>query len=355
MFKNTGSQKLTVFAFDAATNLPKTGDAANLTAYCSIDDGTLTALTDTSATEVDSTNGKGYYTFDLTQAETNGNKLLFTCKSSTSNVVVVCTPAVVYTRPPNFSSLSIDADGRVDVSKILGTTLDNTGTGTTGANSLATNISRFFGSANNLGATIIGFQAVAAVDSVTDKLDSMIQLDGADYEFKAAALEEAPTGGGGTVNANVTQILGTPLNDAGAGALHGATLADNFSIFFGQTQNEDGDAAGATDIAYVQQVSQKLNSMVQLDGADYEFKASALEEIPAAPTAVQVADAVLSRSVSNVEGTAPEHSLTTVVLACTEMSISGTTLTIKRTDGSTTHASKTISTEVGAAPVTGIS
>lgn len=122
MFKNTTSQKLTVYAFDSTTNLPKTGDGANLTAYVSKDDGTLTVLADTSATEVDATNGKGYYIFDLAQGETNGDKLLFSCKSSTSNIVVLGMPAVVYTTPPNFTSQSIDSNGRVDVIKIAGTT-----------------------------------------------------------------------------------------------------------------------------------------------------------------------------------------------------------------------------------------
>jgi len=94
MFKNTASQKITVFAFDVTTNLPKSGDAANITAYRSIDDGTVTVLADTSATESDATNAKGYYVFDLTQAETNGDKILFTAKSSTANIVVIAVPAL---------------------------------------------------------------------------------------------------------------------------------------------------------------------------------------------------------------------------------------------------------------------
>ena len=115
MFKNTASQKLTVYAFDATTNLPKTGDAANLTAYVSKDDGTVTALTDTSATEQDATNAKGYYIFDVSQSESNADKLTFSCKSSTANIVVLAVPSVIYTRPPNFSSLSIDSNGRTKV------------------------------------------------------------------------------------------------------------------------------------------------------------------------------------------------------------------------------------------------
>lgn len=126
MFKNVSGQKLTVFAFDATTNLPKTGDAANITAYRDLDDGGVTVLGDTSATEKDATNAKGYYIFDLTQAETNGDKILFSAKSSTSNIVVIAVPAIVYTFPttgilaPATSgrTLVVDASGLADANMV---------------------------------------------------------------------------------------------------------------------------------------------------------------------------------------------------------------------------------------------
>jgi hypothetical protein len=68
-----------------------------------------------------------------------------------------------------------------------------------------------------------------------------------------------------------------------------------------------------------------------------------------------VADAVLSRDVANAESSAAEHSLCTIVLASLESSISGTTWTIKRTDGVTTHAIKTLTTDETADPITGVS
>ena len=102
MFKNTASQKIQLFAFDATTGVAKTGDAANITAYVSIDYGTVTVLGDTSATEMDATNAPGWYMFDLTQAETNGNDLLFTAKSSTANIKVVGRP--VCTVPASFQA-----------------------------------------------------------------------------------------------------------------------------------------------------------------------------------------------------------------------------------------------------------
>lgn len=94
--RNVSGQKLTVQAFDSATGRPKTGDAANITAYVSKDNGSLTALTDTSATEVSSTNAPGRYLFDLARSETNALKLDFSAKSSTSGVDVYGVPSVDY-------------------------------------------------------------------------------------------------------------------------------------------------------------------------------------------------------------------------------------------------------------------
>lgn len=120
MFKNVASQKIQLFAFDVTTGAPKTGDAANITAYVSKDHGAVAALTDTSATELDSTNAKGIYVFDLTQAETNADELTFSAKSSTANISI--TPRFISTNPANFTASSIDSNGRVDVIKVAGTT-----------------------------------------------------------------------------------------------------------------------------------------------------------------------------------------------------------------------------------------
>lgn len=91
--------KFIVFAFDATTNVPKTGDAANITAYVSKDYGTVTVLADTTATEMDATNAPGYYLFDAAQGETNADCLLVSGKSTTANIKIIGAPAVIYTRP----------------------------------------------------------------------------------------------------------------------------------------------------------------------------------------------------------------------------------------------------------------
>jgi hypothetical protein len=74
----------------------------------------------------------------------------------------------------------------------------------------------------------------------------------------------------------------------------------------------------------------------------------------APPTASTIADMLLGRSVSNVEATASEHSICTLVLAALESSVIGTSWTIKRTDGTTTHATKTVTTDASAEPITGV-
>ena len=126
MYRNTSGQKITIFAFDTSTGSAKTGDSANLTLYVSKDGGTLTALTDTSATEVDATNGKGLYQFDLSQAETDAVMLDFAGKSSTANIQIV--PIKIQTEPPYFSAMSVDSGGvvKANLAQILGTALTET-------------------------------------------------------------------------------------------------------------------------------------------------------------------------------------------------------------------------------------
>lgn len=85
LFKNVASQKIHIYAYDSTTGAAKTGDAANITAYVSLD-GTANAIDDTNPTEVDATNMPGIYCFDLTQAETNCNAFALYAKSSTSNI-----------------------------------------------------------------------------------------------------------------------------------------------------------------------------------------------------------------------------------------------------------------------------
>jgi len=108
MQKNTAG-KWVVFAWTTADNLPKTGDALNITANIRIDGGIANAVDDTNPTELED----GYYIFDITAAEANGDNLVLCPASSTSGVQVIGVPGAIWTSPPNFEKLSIDASGKV--------------------------------------------------------------------------------------------------------------------------------------------------------------------------------------------------------------------------------------------------
>jgi hypothetical protein len=111
MFKNVSGQKIRVFAFDKTDASAKTGDAANITGKVAIDHGTATAITDTNPTEVED----GYYLFDLTQAETNGDVLDFYPQSSTADIAVIGVPGTVYTIPQYFPDVTISSGGVPEV------------------------------------------------------------------------------------------------------------------------------------------------------------------------------------------------------------------------------------------------
>jgi len=131
MQKNVASQYIQLFAFDSATGLPKTGDAANISLYISKDNGSTTLISSTAGgaagtpSEQDATNALGWYKIALTQAETNADMLLFTGKSGTSGIVIA--GCRVFTTPPNFNASSITSGGIIDanVKQTDGSTFHN--------------------------------------------------------------------------------------------------------------------------------------------------------------------------------------------------------------------------------------
>lgn len=178
MFKNVASQKITVLAIDTATNLPKTGDAANITAYVSKDDGAVTVLGDTTATEIDSTNALGLYSFDLTQSETNADKLIFSAKSSTSGIRIV--PQTIFTFPASFTSFVTPTGSAVNATQIGGQTASASGTITFPNATLAstTNITAAAGCAvSSIGTDVINSTALAA-SAVTEIWASVADSSG---------------------------------------------------------------------------------------------------------------------------------------------------------------------------------
>ena len=86
--------KAIVCAIDTANGgVKKTGDAANITInIMDLDTGTVSTLTDTSASEISSTNAPGYYAADVTAGEYNANRMVSVGKSTTTGITIVGFP-----------------------------------------------------------------------------------------------------------------------------------------------------------------------------------------------------------------------------------------------------------------------
>lgn len=134
LFKNVASQKVRVYAYADAGHAsldagePVTGDAANITAYTAVDNAALGASNDTNPAEVDATNAPGYYEFDPTQSETNGDVIEWYPKSSTAGVQVKTVGGdVQVTMPQYLPDVAIESDGQVhaDVKEIEGVDATN--------------------------------------------------------------------------------------------------------------------------------------------------------------------------------------------------------------------------------------
>ena len=110
MERNVAGQRWVVFAFNRTNNQPLTGDAANITANLRIDGGAANAVDDVNPTELED----GFYYFDLTQVETNGDNIVIAPASSTADIQVIGCPPALYTRPQNFPDLNIATDGDLD-------------------------------------------------------------------------------------------------------------------------------------------------------------------------------------------------------------------------------------------------
>ena len=88
--------KWVVFAWTIADNLPKTGNAAQITANIYLD-GVANPVDDVNPTEL----GAGYYVFDVTAAESNGDNLVIVPVSSSPGVMVIGVPGSIWTIPQN--------------------------------------------------------------------------------------------------------------------------------------------------------------------------------------------------------------------------------------------------------------
>ncbi len=288
MEKNVAG-KWVVFAYGlpdhANDGQPITGDAANITANIRIDGGAANAVDDTNPTELED----GYYVFDITAAEANGDLLSIHPASSTSDVQVIGVPGAVWTRPANFNAMGIESDG--DLTKV--NTLDGH-TAQTGDN-----YARLGAPA---GASVSA--DIAAIEAQTDDI--------------------------GVAGAGLTAV---PWNSSWDAEVQ-SEVTDALNAYDPPTKTElDSGFAALNDVSTAQ-----VNAEVDTAISD------ALNDI---------ADAILKRDFSSVSGEASRSMLNALRFLRNKWSISGTTLTVTEEDDTTSAWTSTVSTDAAADPVTG--
>jgi hypothetical protein len=191
----------------------------------------------------------------------------------------------------------------------------------------------------------------------------------------------------GVINANLEEIKEAPLTQSGLGQLAGSfshMFDSNSPVFTVESVNQTGDsfarvgangggltALGDTRIANLDAtVSSRMATYTQPTG----FLAATFPSTVASPTNITsatgvvlstagneaAADTTLRRTMANVEASASGDTLGLssiygFVQMAQESAVSGTTLTVKKTDGTTTLGTKTVATDAGADPITGVS
>lgn len=301
MEKNTAG-KWVVFAFGlpdhANPNEAITGDAANITANVRIDGGAANAVDDTNPTELED----GYYIFDITAAEANGDSILLAPASSTANVQVIAVPGALWTTPANFPELGIASDGdlsgNVDgnvvgsVASVVGAVGSVTGGATSAAQTTAqTDLDTLTGSD---GATLATAQGNYAPAKAGDNMGTVSSVTG-NVDGSVASVTAAVVTDAASRTASKADVSGLSTFDPVNDVVANVTLVD--------TTTTNSDAITVSDIQTTQ-----MTEAYAADGV--------------APT--------LAQAIFLIQQTIGDFA------------IAGTTITTKKLDGSTTAATYTL-------------
>ena len=242
IYKNKASQKITVYAVDAAGD-PKTGDAAQITAKISKDGGATATTNDVNPTELSVADAPGYYIFDLLQAETNADMVIISPVSSTVDVGLF--GAVIYTEPEERIAASVTAAVVTDTASR--TASQATGFSTHAAADVWTTGSRELSTPNDYKAT--GFNTVTP--DASGVVSGLLGVNGASL-----------TDLGGMSTAMKAEVQ-AEADDA---------LVDNHLDHLLKTAYDPASKPGAADAL--------LNEIVEDDGGVSRFTENALEQAP---------------------------------------------------------------------------
>lgn len=316
MFKNVAGQSIELFAFDKTTNSPKTGDAGNISTFVAINSGAVSSSGNT-VTEWNSIKAPGWYLLALSQAETNGDALMFTGTSATANILIVGRP--ITTLPANFTALSISG-GAVTA----GTVSDKTGYSLSVTPPTAAQI-----------ATGVWQDATAGDFTTASSIGKALYV---------ANVVPGAAGGHFIAGTNAATTITTGLTTHFIGTVDTVTNLTNAPTAGDFTATMKTSAQTAADAAIT------ANALVLEIEADTDTLTGFITVAP--PTANANADALLGR---NIAGGSSSGRIVTDALRFlrNKWSVSGTTLTVTQEDDTTSAWTATVSTDATALPITG--
>jgi len=384
--------------------------AAALDSEYSIDGGTFTDCTN-EATEI--ATSSGVYRLSLVAAEMNGDVICTITKTSTSgaktavNVMYTATRQLLDLAYPAVTgrSLGVDANGRVDLGSWVGGTPNALQTGRVDAydgamaagvitaaaiaadaiddDAIATGaIGSTAFAAGAINAAALATGAITAAKFAAGAIDAAAVADGAidAATFAAGAITAAAIATGAVdadaVAADAVAEIADGVWDEDIVAAHGtastgglllralgaaiSTRANNptLNALLGVTDSASRDVP----LEVWAETTRTLSALgFALGTSDFTagfltaalIAADAIGASELAADAVnEIADGIFTRASSNWEASAPVKSLGTAVMKAVHRILDDAgTLKVYRSDGSTLHASQTITTDAGLAPI----
>ena len=215
--------------------------------------------------------------------------------------------------------------------------------------------------ANQVDANALTGTSDATAANQTTIINHLTDVKGAGWTStdNLAEITEDVTGlNGDAMRGTDSAYTGTPPTEAQiyaefvAGSNEDAFKADVSNLATSAEISSLNDFDPATQSVTIQGVLGTLDQLDSQQDAQHSTTQAAIAAL-SDPTAVQIADAILSRNVSNVEATMDEHTLGTIVLCILESVRSGTNWEIKTTAGATKFT-KTLTLQPGADPVVGV-
>ena len=344
--------RITFPIFDADGDLV-TG-ATGLDSEVSKDGGTFADCTN-EATEI--ATASGMYYLDLTSTEMNADTVAIIVKTSTSGAKT--TPIVLYTAARSINdlaypttsgrSMDVDASGGVEVGSFQA--------GAITAAAIATDAIDADALAD--GAITAGTFAAGAIDASAIAADAI-----GSSEFAQAAADKVwasaartLTGFSTALAVSVWDVLAAAIGTASSIGLQLKTNID--ATISSRASAADLATVGGYIDDEILDIQSRLPASLVGGKMDSHVAAVAADAITASALATdavnEIADGILSRAISNVEGTAAFRTLAgAIAKLVNKVAIAGGTLTVYKTDDATAMGTQAVTSDAAADPITAV-